>query len=140
MVLGRKLARDVDAVQLLGARHPLEERVQRGREVRPPESHQSFGVFASRSPRRPNAVGLSLVKLDSLENNILFVSGIDMFNGTPVLDIKPYLPSVDFALSLKNSEAEELLGHHDKDFLNDTLVRYYIKGDSTDIDSILTHH
>jgi tRNA-Thr(GGU) m(6)t(6)A37 methyltransferase TsaA len=109
-------------------------------ELRPPESHKSFGVFASRSPRRPNALGLSLVKLDSLEKNILFVSGIDMFNGTPVLDIKPYLPSVDLALSLKNIKAEELLGHHEQDFLNDTLVRYYIKGDSTNIDSLSTHH
>jgi len=46
--------------------------------VRPPESHHSFGVFATRSPRRPNPVGLSLNRLDSIHGNILFVSGIDV--------------------------------------------------------------
>ena len=49
------------------------------------------GVFATRSPRRPNQIGLSLVKLDKIENNILYISNIDIIDGTPLLDIKPYI-------------------------------------------------
>ncbi len=48
------------------------------------------GVFATRSPRRPNPIGLRAVKLLKLEDNVLTVEGLDAFNGTPVLDIKPY--------------------------------------------------
>ena len=97
--------------------------------VRPPESHHSFGVFATRSPRRPNPVGLSLNRLDSICGNILYVSGIDVFNQTPVLDIKPFLPSVDYVKSPKTEAAEEFLGHHDKDFINDTLVKEFVEGE-----------
>lgn len=53
------------------------------------------GLFASRSPKRPNPIGLSLVKLKSVEDNILYISGIDALNGTPVLDIKPHFPTLD---------------------------------------------
>jgi tRNA (Thr-GGU) A37 N-methylase len=48
------------------------------------------GVFAIDSPTRPNPIGLSLVKLLKIEGNKLFVRGLDMFDGTPILDIKPY--------------------------------------------------
>lgn len=48
------------------------------------------GVFANHSPTRPNPLGLSLVRLLRIEGRILFVSGLDMFDGTPLLDIKPY--------------------------------------------------
>lgn len=47
------------------------------------------GVFALRSPRRPNPIGITVVKLTALEGNILHVQGLDALNGTPVLDIKP---------------------------------------------------
>ena len=53
------------------------------------------GLFATRYPRRPNQIGLSVVKLSKREGNILFVEGIDVLDGTPLLDIKPYVP--DFA-------------------------------------------
>jgi len=56
-----------------------------------------IGVFASRSPHRPTPVGLSLVKLDRIEGDTLYLSGIDLVNGTPVLDVKPYLPGSDSA-------------------------------------------
>ena len=56
---------------------------------------ETRGVFATRSPHRPNPIGLSLVKLEKIEGNSLLVSGIDLVNGTPVLDIKPYLPFVE---------------------------------------------
>ena len=52
------------------------------------------GVFASRSPRRPNAIGLSVVELLGREGRSLRVRGLDMLDGTPILDIKPYLSGV----------------------------------------------
>lgn len=70
--------------------------------VRPPRlgGNVPMGVFATRAPYRPNAIGLSCVKLDSIETDehgaqYLRVSGLDMMDGTPVYDIKPYLPYVD---------------------------------------------
>lgn len=57
--------------------------------VTPPHRTSECGVFASRSPRRPNGIGISTLKLLSVESNILRVSGVDMLDGTPVLDIKP---------------------------------------------------
>ena len=70
--------------------------------VRPPRlgGNKRIGVFATRSPFRPNAVGLSSVRLDSVELHtergpVLHVSGADLMDGTPIYDIKPYLPFVD---------------------------------------------
>jgi tRNA-Thr(GGU) m(6)t(6)A37 methyltransferase TsaA len=69
--------------------------------VRPPrfENKQKLGVFATRSPHRPNRLGLSLVRFDRLEVTdrevILWVSGVDIVTGTPILDIKPYVPYAD---------------------------------------------
>ena len=53
------------------------------------------GVFATRSPARPNKIGLSVLELKKIDKNILTVSGIDVVDGTPVLDIKPYVPHFD---------------------------------------------
>jgi tRNA (adenine37-N6)-methyltransferase len=50
------------------------------------------GVFATRSPNRPNAIGMSTVRLKSIENNILYITNTEMVDGTPVLDIKPHIP------------------------------------------------
>ena len=61
---------------------------------RPPFDDRPHGVFATRSPRRPNPIGLTVVELLSRENQLLHVRGIDMLDGSPILDIKPYLSSV----------------------------------------------
>lgn len=53
------------------------------------------GVLSTRSPIRPNCIGLTVVKLEKKRNNVLEVKGLDAFNGTPVLDIKPYIKSSD---------------------------------------------
>jgi tRNA-Thr(GGU) m(6)t(6)A37 methyltransferase TsaA len=53
------------------------------------------GVFATRSPRRPNRIGISTVKLISHKGNVLDVEGLDVLDGTPILDIKPYVPQFD---------------------------------------------
>ncbi|MDO4811752.1 MAG: tRNA (N6-threonylcarbamoyladenosine(37)-N6)-methyltransferase TrmO [Eubacteriales bacterium] len=70
--------------------------------VRPPRlgGNERMGVFATRSPFRPNAIGLSSVKLEKIELDpklgpILHVSGADLMDGTPIFDIKPYLPYCD---------------------------------------------
>lgn len=64
-------------------------------EVVPPRQTQTRGLFATRSPNRPNPIGLSIVKLDCVEDGILHVDGVDMLDGTPLLDIKPYIPASD---------------------------------------------
>jgi tRNA-Thr(GGU) m(6)t(6)A37 methyltransferase TsaA len=61
---------------------------------RPPFDDRPHGVFATRSPRRPNPIGLTVVALLHRENGLLHVRGVDMLDGTPILDIKPYLSSV----------------------------------------------
>jgi tRNA (adenine37-N6)-methyltransferase len=55
------------------------------------------GVFATRSPHRPNHIGLALARLVRVEGNILTIAGLDMVDGTPVIDIKPYNPAFDNA-------------------------------------------
>jgi len=55
----------------------------------------SRGVFSIRSPLRPNKIGLTIVKIVSVENNSLHFTGADMIDGTPLLDIKPYVPDID---------------------------------------------
>lgn len=60
----------------------------------PPIDHRPHGVFATRSPRRPNRIGLTVVTLLRRDGPNLHVHGVDMLNGTPFLDIKPYLSSI----------------------------------------------
>lgn len=60
----------------------------------PPTDDRPHGVFATRSPRRPNPIGLTVVELLGRDGARLKVRGVDMLDGTPVLDIKPYLSSV----------------------------------------------
>ena len=63
-----------------------------------PENRQDLpevGIFATRTPRRPNPIGLEVVELLAREENVLTVRGLDALNGTPVLDVKPYLPRGD---------------------------------------------
>jgi tRNA-Thr(GGU) m(6)t(6)A37 methyltransferase TsaA len=60
----------------------------------PPTDNRPHGVFATRSPRRPNPIGLTVVELLGRDGSRLRLRGVDMLDGTPVLDIKPYLSSV----------------------------------------------
>ncbi len=53
------------------------------------------GVFATRAPRRPNPIGISVVRLEKIEGTTLYISNIDIVDGTPLLDIKPYVPDFD---------------------------------------------
>jgi len=61
---------------------------------RPPSDDRPHGVFATRSPRRPNPIALTVVELLRRDGRLLHVRGVDMLDGTPILDIKPYLSSI----------------------------------------------
>lgn len=59
------------------------------------------GIFATRSPARPNAVGLSLAELVSVKGNRIIIRGVDMLDGSPVIDIKPYVPDFEICDNVK---------------------------------------
>ncbi len=63
--------------------------------VLPPRSAKRRGLFATRAPYRPNPIGMSAVKLEQVDGLVLHVSALDMLDGTPVLDLKPYVPYAD---------------------------------------------
>ncbi len=78
-------------------------------QVRPPRlgGNRYLGVFASRASHRPNSIGQSLVKLEQIDDQCrLHISGIDLLDGTPVLDIKPYIPFVESLPDAHNRIAE----------------------------------
>jgi len=68
---------------------------------------QPRGVFATRAPRRPNPVGLSILQLDKIEDGILYVSNIDILDGTPLIDIKPYVPDFDAQTGVRTGWLEQ---------------------------------
>lgn len=76
---------------------------------KPPSDDRPHGVFATRSPRRPNPIGLTTVEVLGREGNVVRVRGLDMLDGTPILDLKPYLSSVPAERLRRGwlSEAEE---------------------------------
>ena len=81
--------------------------------VRPPRlgGNKRMGVFATRSPYRPNPIGLSSVRLVGIGNGELIVSGADVLDGTPIYDIKPYLSFSDSHEDAKNGFAEDSKGY-----------------------------
>ena len=85
--------------------------------VRPPRlgGNERVGVFASRSPFRPNHLGLSCVKLEKIVTEAdgvsLVVSGADLLDGTPIIDIKPYLPHADCIVGAKGGYSEQGVAH-----------------------------
>lgn len=66
------------------------------------------GVFATRAPDRPNAIGLSVVELVSREGNVLHLDGVDILDGTPLLDIKPYTARFDHVETTRNGWQDEV--------------------------------
>jgi tRNA (adenine37-N6)-methyltransferase len=63
--------------------------------VKPFLDNQERGVFSTRAPKRPNPIGISVVRLEKIEKNIIYISNVDIVDGTPLLDIKPYVPYFD---------------------------------------------
>ncbi len=69
---------------------------------------QPRGVFATRAPRRPNSIGLSIVKLNAVEEDTLEIENVDIIDGTPLLDIKPYVPEFDAQTEVKTGWLAEV--------------------------------
>jgi tRNA-Thr(GGU) m(6)t(6)A37 methyltransferase TsaA len=69
--------------------------------VKPFLDNQLHGVFATRAPSRPNAIGISVVRLIKVEGTTLYVEDLDIVDGTPLLDIKPYVPKFDYRRASK---------------------------------------
>lgn len=97
--------------------------------VRPPRlgGNRRIGVFASRSPYRPNPLGLSVVRLERMEETKsrgtrLHVSGVDLLSGTPIYDIKPYLPFADSIPDARGGYAEEHVSHRLEVSISDALL------------------
>ena len=76
----------------------------------PPKGKDRVGTFASRSPYRPNPIGLSCVRLLKVDGLVLYVDEADLLNGTPILDIKPYIPMADAFPNAKAGWVEEQVG------------------------------
>jgi len=66
------------------------------------------GVFATRAPCRPNAIGMSIVRLIRHEQNVLYIEGVDVLDGTPLLDIKPYVSRFDCVQTNRNGWQDEV--------------------------------
>ena len=81
--------------------------------VRPPRlgGNTRVGVFASRSPYRPNSLGLSCVKIEKIEQGKITVSGVDILDKTPIYDIKPYIPYSDIRKEALGGFADEMKNH-----------------------------
>ena len=87
----------ISHIWLLFQFHQVAQDTEPRLKVRPPRlgGNRSVGVFASRSTHRPNGIGQSVVKLERIEGHRLWVSGVDLLDGTPIIDIKPYVPYSD---------------------------------------------
>ena len=111
--------------------------------VRPPKlgGNKRVGVFATRSPYRPNSLGLSVVKLEEIrkseDGRILVVSGADLLNGTPIFDIKPYLPYVDAIPEANGGFSEEFKNDILKVSIPDEIKNKFSSEDINEITSIL---
>jgi tRNA-Thr(GGU) m(6)t(6)A37 methyltransferase TsaA len=78
--------------------------------VKPFLDSQLRGLFATRAPNRPNKIGISVVKLLKIEHNIIHIENIDIIDGTPLLDIKPYVPEFDEQSSVSVGWLEKAKG------------------------------
>jgi tRNA-Thr(GGU) m(6)t(6)A37 methyltransferase TsaA len=82
--------------------------------VKPYMDNQEHGIFATRAPSRPNSMGISIVRLNKIENNILYIKDVDILDGTPLLDIKPYVAEFDIRKVRKNGWLEQQVSKLDK--------------------------
>ncbi len=87
--------RDLEAFERLWLIYLLDRASAAQMQVRPYLEDEEHGVFATRAPARPNPIGLTAVRLVGIKDNRLLISGVDMLDGTPLLDIKPYIPAFD---------------------------------------------
>ncbi len=112
--------------------------------VAPPRlgGRDRMGVFATRSPFRPNSIGLSSVKLESVEMSekdgpVITVSGIDMLDGTPIYDIKPYLPYADCHPDAIGGFGSRVVQHHLNVHIPDELLQIIQEEERRNVIAIL---
>jgi tRNA-Thr(GGU) m(6)t(6)A37 methyltransferase TsaA len=86
------------------------------------------GVFSIRGPRRPNPIGMTVVRLNKRDKNVLYIQGVDMVDGTPLLDIKPYFPDIDAHRDVKLGWMGDKLKHNREKQSDD---RFVTKGKSS---------
>lgn len=87
--------------------------------VKPFMDTKEHGIFATKSPKRPNAIGFSTVKLLSIENNIIHIEMVDMLNGTPLIDIKPFFAKFDNRTNTKSGWLDNQLNIPIKELRSD---------------------
>jgi tRNA (adenine37-N6)-methyltransferase len=87
--------RDLDGFDRIWPLYWLDRAPAPQLQVVPFRDQVQHGLFATRSPCRPNPIGLSCVRLVSIKDNLLTIGGVDVLDGTPLLDIKPYVPEFD---------------------------------------------
>jgi len=80
-------------------------------EVTPFLDQATHGIFATRSPKRPNPIGLSVLRLLAINGDTLDLEGVDMLDGTPVLDLKPYVPAFDAPVADRFGWLTEVAAH-----------------------------
>ncbi len=105
--------------------------------VKPFLDSMERGVFATRSPARPNAIGISVVRLLAIEKNVIYIENVDIVDGTPLLDVKPYVPRFDGAEDVRIGwvqDAIDKLGHTRDDgrFSERTTARKDRQGEGAD--------
>jgi len=93
--------KDIEALSHIYLLYAFHESQGYQLQVKPFLDNQEHGIFASRYPYRPNPIGISIVKLVSRKHNMLTVEGIDTLDGTPLLDIKPYVPDFDLRTDVR---------------------------------------
>lgn len=84
------------------------------------------GVFATRAPSRPNQIGLSVVEIEKVEGNIIYLKNIDVLNGTPLLDIKPFIPEFDAPVCIKKGWLGSMLSSHCKTKTDNRFEKEYL--------------
>ena len=113
--LDEKVLQDLDGFERLWLIYAFHRSEGWRSTVKPPRGGPKRGVLATRSPHRPNPIGLSTVTLVRIEGRTLHLRGVDLLDGTPVLDIKPYLPYADAFAEARAGWVDELdaqLGRH----------------------------
>jgi len=93
--------KDIEALSHIYLLYAFHESQGYKLQVKPFLDNQEHGIFATRYPYRPNPIGISIVKLVSRKDNMLTVEGIDTLDGTPLLDIKPYVPDFDLRTDVR---------------------------------------
>jgi tRNA-Thr(GGU) m(6)t(6)A37 methyltransferase TsaA len=93
--------KDIEALSHIYLLYVFHESSGYALQIKPFLDNQEHGLFATRYPCRPNPIGLSIVKLLSRKENTLTIEGIDTLDGTPLLDIKPYVPDFDLRTEVR---------------------------------------